>query len=647
MHVAYPSLTRRAGKGTFRRLPHSGCGWSPAPLNIRPVPLEVAAPIDLAREPPFRLGDTEVRPPTLELVRAGRAASVEPKVMQALVALARHLGQVTSRDELVETCWAGRFVSEDAIQRIIAKLRQAAEQHAGGDFAIETIPRVGYRLVLAGARVAESEIAPAKARPKRTWMALAALALVGVLVVGALAWRALAPSGAAATVSLADFKAVGPGVPADLPVTFVETVRDAFGEDNDLTLRDRGADYVLHGLIRRVDDKYRYAVRLEDTRDGAMIWATSPELPAQDPRATRKMAVSVTQVVRCGLKAAAAHPRRLPTHTLALFMQYCDASIGVRPDSERALGLARRVVAESSDFSWGWSAVAASSAALYVGAPLAAKPAYAAEVNAAAARALRLDPTNGQAYEMQAYILPLNALAQREALFKRAVQGHLTGCGCELGNMGNFLSSVGRLREAQAYYRRFYDLQPLYVAADINLAISYDNAGQWQKAEDIFAKVTETYGPRRGDRYAMHASYRGDWGPARRYAESAPPALGPALGGAVDALASGRPDQIAAAGRALEAVERQVQGGGLVDGVFLADTLVALGARDGAFRRLEIVAERGAASALFMPRERALSHDPRYAAILKRSGLMDYWRNSHTRPDLCGDPDPPAFCATL
>ena len=26
---------------------------------------------------------------------------------------------------------------------------------------------------------------------------------------------------------------------------------------------------------------------------------------------------------------------------------------------------------------------------------------------------------------------------------------------------------------------------------------------------------------------------------------------------------------------------------------------------------------------------------------------MAYWRQTGTRPDLCGEPDPPAFCATL
>ena len=44
--------------------------------------------------------------------------------MQVLVALARRRGQVVSRDQLIETCWAGRVVGEDAINRCIAKVRR-------------------------------------------------------------------------------------------------------------------------------------------------------------------------------------------------------------------------------------------------------------------------------------------------------------------------------------------------------------------------------------------------------------------------------------------------------------------------------------------------------------------------------------------
>ena len=87
-------------------------------------PLEPVAGVDLAHEARFQLGSTEVRPATLELVRDGASATVERKVMQALVVLARRPGEVTSRDELVEHVWSGRFIGEDAIHRVIAKLRR-------------------------------------------------------------------------------------------------------------------------------------------------------------------------------------------------------------------------------------------------------------------------------------------------------------------------------------------------------------------------------------------------------------------------------------------------------------------------------------------------------------------------------------------
>lgn len=70
--------------------------------------------------------------------------------MQVLVALARDPGRVVSRDELVECCWEGRAVSEDAIHRVLSRLRQVAAEIAGGSFRIETIRGVGYRLIERG-----------------------------------------------------------------------------------------------------------------------------------------------------------------------------------------------------------------------------------------------------------------------------------------------------------------------------------------------------------------------------------------------------------------------------------------------------------------------------------------------------------------
>ncbi|MEZ0242692.1 MAG: winged helix-turn-helix domain-containing protein [Sphingomonas sp.] len=108
--------------------------------------------IDLAHEEPFRLGRLTVRPGLRQLVRDdGAEEVVEPRVMQVLTALARKPGAILSRDDLTSSCWEGRVVGEDAINRVISRLRRSAEGIGEGDFRIETVTKVGYRLVLAGA----------------------------------------------------------------------------------------------------------------------------------------------------------------------------------------------------------------------------------------------------------------------------------------------------------------------------------------------------------------------------------------------------------------------------------------------------------------------------------------------------------------
>ena len=102
--------------------------------------------IVLAHEPPFRIGSLEVRPATCEIVGEDRSAVLEPRVMQVLVALHQQSGQVVGRDDLLQRCWAGRVVGEDAIHRVMSRLRHDA-QETGEQFRVETITKVGYRLI--------------------------------------------------------------------------------------------------------------------------------------------------------------------------------------------------------------------------------------------------------------------------------------------------------------------------------------------------------------------------------------------------------------------------------------------------------------------------------------------------------------------
>jgi DNA-binding winged helix-turn-helix (wHTH) protein/dienelactone hydrolase len=144
-------------------------------------------PIDLAREADFALGDLRVRPAAREVEAASGKATLEPRVMQVLVALARQPGSVVSRDELIARCWAGRVVGDDAIHRCIARLRRLADSHGG--FEIETVPKVGYRLL---ARTPLARAAAVEQRPARRWplrIALSTAAMLAALAIGAWTWR--------------------------------------------------------------------------------------------------------------------------------------------------------------------------------------------------------------------------------------------------------------------------------------------------------------------------------------------------------------------------------------------------------------------------------------------------------------------------
>lgn len=98
----------------------------------------------LAAEPHFGLGGLQVRPATREVVAAEAADVLEPRVMQVLVTLAGRRGQVVSRNDLIDACWGGRAVGDDAINRCIQALRRLGD--ARGGFSILTVARVGYRL---------------------------------------------------------------------------------------------------------------------------------------------------------------------------------------------------------------------------------------------------------------------------------------------------------------------------------------------------------------------------------------------------------------------------------------------------------------------------------------------------------------------
>lgn len=113
------------------------------PAHVLPL---VKTTKSLAHRDDFRIGNVLVRPSLRLFEGAGAHALAEPRVMRVMLALADAGGTVLSREDLTRICWDGLIVGDEAINRAIFELRRIGRT-VDGNFEIETIPRVGYRLI--------------------------------------------------------------------------------------------------------------------------------------------------------------------------------------------------------------------------------------------------------------------------------------------------------------------------------------------------------------------------------------------------------------------------------------------------------------------------------------------------------------------
>ena len=108
----------------------------------------------------FRLGEWQVRPTAGELIQEGSVHHIEPKVMDVLVELARAYPEVLERDDVIRTVWNGRPTSDDALARCVTILRKELSDTPSDPKYIQTVPKRGYRLLVAAEMAAAADEAP-------------------------------------------------------------------------------------------------------------------------------------------------------------------------------------------------------------------------------------------------------------------------------------------------------------------------------------------------------------------------------------------------------------------------------------------------------------------------------------------------------
>src|ERR1700689_5252676 len=95
----------------------------------------------------LRIGDWCVNPNSGEISRNGESARVEVRTMRLLLCLAEHAGEVVSIDDLLDQVWSGVSVAPDSVYQAVTSLRRLLGDDPKQPTYIETVPRLGYRMV--------------------------------------------------------------------------------------------------------------------------------------------------------------------------------------------------------------------------------------------------------------------------------------------------------------------------------------------------------------------------------------------------------------------------------------------------------------------------------------------------------------------
>lgn len=131
-------------------------------MSKKPIPEfveDASAPLHGAR---WRFDAFELDERRRELSRAGELILIEPKPLNLLMLLLRHPGQLVTKNDLIETLWAGRIVTEAVLGNCVTKLRAALGEPLAGQ--LKTVHGYGYRFDVQAELIPdrEAEAAPPK-----------------------------------------------------------------------------------------------------------------------------------------------------------------------------------------------------------------------------------------------------------------------------------------------------------------------------------------------------------------------------------------------------------------------------------------------------------------------------------------------------
>jgi len=102
----------------------------------------------MTRPPPVRIGAFALDDVANRLIGDGESRPISPLAARLLAMLAEHRGEPVPRAAIIRQLWAdNHYVGETALNRLVSETRKALDDSPRMPRIIQTVPRVGYRLV--------------------------------------------------------------------------------------------------------------------------------------------------------------------------------------------------------------------------------------------------------------------------------------------------------------------------------------------------------------------------------------------------------------------------------------------------------------------------------------------------------------------
>jgi DNA-binding winged helix-turn-helix (wHTH) protein/TolB-like protein len=466
----------------------------------------------------LQIGDWHADSSSGVLQRGDATVRLEPRVMAVLLDLAKHPGEVRTKDAIIGAVWEDTYVGEAALSRCISELRRALGDDARKPRYIETLPKRGYRLVAEVRHVAsdiESPSGHAGPEPRRPlWQTILAAVIVASMFV--LWWRGMptADDGTIETIAVLPLRALSDdgqqrffaeGLTEQLIANLatIDSVRVVSGRSARLA-RDAaaspaeiadalGVDAVVDGTVQRSADRTLVSLELIQAPGERLIWGGSYQERGDDGiEIQQEVAAQATREIALALAALGSAPVRRPVDAAArraLERGQLLATRGNPIDAIRSLEHFRQALEIDSDYALAWALLGDMHATLAWRNWSTTSSAY-AEARAAAHMALDLDPALPEAHAVLAAVAAERNQdwPEAERRFKTAVELRPPSA-FALERYGRYLRRMGRAAEAveqtAAALLLAPDSSPIAVSHGWNLILAGDLAAAQQTLDSV------------------------------------------------------------------------------------------------------------------------------------------------------------------